>query len=176
VRIVAPGFPGSAWQKWLTRIWVRDREHDGPKMTGTDYRMPLRTYAPGQKIDERDFAVIEELPTKTLITHPGDGTELKVGEPVELRGFAWSGYGAITGVKVSFDGSRFQPAELEPAADRFAWYRFRATFTPTRPGPALLIARATDEMGRVQPLGEAAWNPRGYLNDRAHQVIVIVRE
>jgi hypothetical protein len=31
-------------------------------------------------------------------------------------------------------------------------------------------------MGRVQPLGEAAWNPRGYLNDRAHQVIVIVRE
>jgi DMSO/TMAO reductase YedYZ molybdopterin-dependent catalytic subunit len=36
LRMVAPGFPGSAWQKWLARIELRDREHDGEKMRGTD--------------------------------------------------------------------------------------------------------------------------------------------
>ena len=33
-------FPGSAWQKWLSRISLRDREHDGALMTETDYRLP----------------------------------------------------------------------------------------------------------------------------------------
>lgn len=41
LRVVAAGYPGSAASaKWLTRIWVRDREHDGPGMTGTAYRVP----------------------------------------------------------------------------------------------------------------------------------------
>jgi len=30
VRLVVPGWAGSASHKWLTRIWIRDREHDGP--------------------------------------------------------------------------------------------------------------------------------------------------
>jgi sulfite oxidase len=29
VRLVIPGWPGSVSAKWLTRIWVRDKEHDG---------------------------------------------------------------------------------------------------------------------------------------------------
>ena len=33
-----PGLAGSASQKWLTRIVIRDKEHDGPGMTGTSYR------------------------------------------------------------------------------------------------------------------------------------------
>ncbi len=40
LRVVAPGYPGSAWQKWLDRLDIRDREHDGEKMGGTDYRSP----------------------------------------------------------------------------------------------------------------------------------------
>jgi sulfite oxidase len=33
VRLVVPGWAGSASQKWLTRITIRDKEHDGPGMT-----------------------------------------------------------------------------------------------------------------------------------------------
>ena len=29
-------------------LWVRDREHDGTKMTGYDYRLPKRPVAPGE--------------------------------------------------------------------------------------------------------------------------------
>jgi DMSO/TMAO reductase YedYZ molybdopterin-dependent catalytic subunit len=30
LRLIYPGWAGSASHKWLTRIWIRDREHDGP--------------------------------------------------------------------------------------------------------------------------------------------------
>ncbi|HJS74559.1 MAG TPA: molybdopterin-dependent oxidoreductase, partial [Vicinamibacteria bacterium] len=32
LRMVAPGWPASVSGKWLTRLWVRDRVHDGEKM------------------------------------------------------------------------------------------------------------------------------------------------
>src|SRR3954463_10723262 len=71
LRIVAPGFPGSAWQKWLTRIWVRDCEHAGEKRPGTDYRLPIRALDPNtEKFDPAEFAVITDMPVKSLITHP----------------------------------------------------------------------------------------------------------
>ena len=40
LRLVVPGWPGSCSQKWLNRIELRDQVHDGPKMTGTSYRVP----------------------------------------------------------------------------------------------------------------------------------------
>ena len=30
LRLIVPGWAGSASQKWLTRITLRDKEHDGP--------------------------------------------------------------------------------------------------------------------------------------------------
>ena len=48
LRLIVPGWPGSLSQKWLTRIWIRDREHDGPGMTGLSYRMPVRPLPPGR--------------------------------------------------------------------------------------------------------------------------------
>ena len=40
VRLVVPGWAGSASQKWLTRITlIRDKEHDGPGMTEFSYRV-----------------------------------------------------------------------------------------------------------------------------------------
>ena len=39
LRLLAPGFPGSAQGKWLKRLWVRDREHDGLGMLGKSYRL-----------------------------------------------------------------------------------------------------------------------------------------
>jgi sulfite oxidase len=56
LRVVVPGYPGSAWQKWLTRLDIRDREHDGEKMSGTNYRLPLDPVGPGDSIDPARFA------------------------------------------------------------------------------------------------------------------------
>ena len=49
VRLIVPGWIGSAMQKWLNRIWVRDRVHDSEKMSGYSYRIPAYPTAPGNK-------------------------------------------------------------------------------------------------------------------------------
>lgn len=171
LRVVAPGYPGSAWQKWLTRIWVRDREHDGAKMTGTDYRLPRRPVAPGEDIHPADFDVITDMPVKSLITCPAEGFAAPARKPLEVRGFAWAGHAEVASVAVSADGGKtWQDATLEPAEGRFAWHRFRATVTPKAAGTITLLARATDASGRTQPLDAAAWNPAGYCNNGAHRV------
>jgi DMSO/TMAO reductase YedYZ molybdopterin-dependent catalytic subunit len=172
LRIVAPGFPGSAWQKWLSRIAVRDREHDGALMTETDYRLPRRPLRPGDPIDLSDLAVIEEMPVKSLVTAPADGFVARPGEEIEVRGFAWSGHGPVRRVEVSADGGEtWREAELEPAPDRFAWSRFRATVGIGDGGTVTVLARATDETGATQPLDAATWNPRGYCNNGAQRIV-----
>ena len=73
LRLVVPGWPGSCSQKWLTRVWLRDRVHDGAKMTGTSYRVPNRPLAPGEQLGETGFVIIEAMPVKSLITCPASG-------------------------------------------------------------------------------------------------------
>jgi len=167
LRVVAPGFPGSAWQKWLARLELRDREHDGEKMNGTDYRLPRRRFAPGEPIDESDFTVIVDMPVNSLITAPLDGFAARAGA-LDVRGFAWSGHVPVRSVEISTDGQRWLPAQLEPEVERFAWRRFRTSFEVPA-GPVTLMARATDTQGRAQPL-EAPWNPRGYCNNAIQRV------
>src|SRR3954469_17464055 len=115
LRIVVPGFPGSAWQKWLTRIAVRDREHDGEKMTGTNYRLPREPVRPGDAIDPARFAVITDMPVKALITVPLAGFAANPGE-LAVRGVAWSGHVPLASVAVSADGgASWREASLERA-------------------------------------------------------------
>lgn len=168
LRVVVPGFPGSAWQKWLTHVELRDREHDGAKMNGTDYRLPRRPLEPGEPIDEGLFDVIVDMPVNSLITTPFEGFAARAGEPIEVHGFAWSGQVPVRSVAVSADGERWIAAELEDEAERFAWRRFRALLEVTGE-PVTLMARAMDAEGRVQPL-DAPWNPRGYCNNAVHRI------
>ena len=170
LRIVAPGFPGSAWQKWIARIEVRDREHDGEKMTGTDYRLPPSPLEPGDPVDPETFRVIDDIPVKSLITHPVDGASIRIGEPVEVRGWAWSGRDPVESVAISFDaGVTWQTATLEPGDGPWAWRRFHVRWTRPASGSTTILARATDAAGRSQPIGQA-WNPRGYNNNGCHRV------
>ena len=58
VRLLYPGWPGSASQKWLTRIVIRDKEHDGPGMGGTSYRLTINPMVPGSKADPKNFKIL----------------------------------------------------------------------------------------------------------------------
>lgn len=171
LRIVAPGFPGSAWQKWLSRITLRDREHDGEKMRGTNYRLPIVPLQPGQPIDEADFAVITDMPVKSLITSPSPGFTVASGSRLTVRGFAWSGAVPVAALRISCDGgASWRDAALEPGEGPFAWRRFSLDVAIEGEGPLLVIAQARDAEGCAQPLEAAPWNPRGYCNNQAQRV------
>jgi DMSO/TMAO reductase YedYZ molybdopterin-dependent catalytic subunit len=168
LRIVAPGFPGSAWQKWLSRILVLDHEHRGAKMTGTDYRMPRRPMRPGEALDAVPFDVITDMPVKSLITNLADGFEAQGA--LEVAGWAWSGHTPLARVEVSVDGgASWVAAALAPGEGPWAWRRFRAAGLTPRAGAVTVMARATDAAGVAQPL-TPPWNPRGYLNNAVQRV------
>lgn len=171
LRVVAPGFPGSAWQKWLTRIEIRDREHDGERMTGLHYRMPRHPLRPGEPIDPSQFDVITDMPVRSVITFPRDGFTLSSAHPLAVRGYAWSGHIPVASVEISIDGGKsWHAANLAPQGERFAWRKFEFNLPPSLRGPIEIAARATDIKGNQQPLDSAPWNPRGYCNNAVHRV------
>jgi DMSO/TMAO reductase YedYZ molybdopterin-dependent catalytic subunit len=171
LRVVAPGFPGSAWQKWLTRISLLEREHDGEKMTGTDYRLPTVPVKPGEVFDPAAFAVITDIPVKSLVTHPPGVFEAKQGDIIEVRGYAWSGHDPVASVAVSVNGgASWLRADLGELPSRFAWRRFHALVYFDEAGVLEVLARATTLSGRSQPLESPPWNPRGYCNNTVHRV------
>ncbi len=173
LRLIVPGWPGSCSQKWLTRVEMRDRVHDGPKMTGTSYRLPNRRVEPGEAVDEKDFRIIERMPVKSLITHPATGYRTADGE-IEARGHAWTGEGRVDGVDLSIDfGATWQRAALDEPVNAYAWQDWRAAIALPERGYYEVWARATDSGGVSQPHA-IAWNPRGYLNNAMHRVAVYV--
>jgi DMSO/TMAO reductase YedYZ molybdopterin-dependent catalytic subunit len=174
LRVVAPGFPGSASQKWITRIEIRDCEHDGERMLNLHYRLPrvpVRPLEAGERYDESLFEVIADVPVRAVITSPREDFAAAAGVPLAVRGHAWSGHTPLANVGLSIDGgASWQAAQLGPLPDTFAWRRFAATLAPPRPGPIEIIARASDLAGRSQPLESAPWNPKGYCNNTVHRV------
>lgn len=171
LRLIAPGWPGSCSQKWLTRIWVRDREHDGAKMGGQSYRTPAYPVAPGTEVPDSDMRIIQSMPVKSLVTAPQTGARVKAGRAFEVRGHAWAGERAVSAVDLSIDfGATWMRAELAAPANRYAWQRWRTEITLPQAGYYEIWARATDDAGLMQPPTQPGWNPRGYLNNLQHRI------
>lgn len=173
LRLAVAGWPGSCSQKWLTRIWLRDVVHDGPKMTGTSYRVPGYPVAPGQEVPKADFEIIERLPVKSIITNPATKTDLS-GTSVEVRGHAWSGDRTVETVDISIDfGATWIRTELAPSVNFGAWQNWKKTVTFPQKGYYEIWSRAVDSDGVSQPFA-VSWNPKGYLNNSMHRVSVNV--
>jgi hypothetical protein len=65
--------------------------------------------------------------------------------------------GAITRVEVSLDeGKSWREAHLEEPRERWLWVRWSHLWEANEPGRYRVMARATDETGRVQP--QIPWN------------------
>jgi DMSO/TMAO reductase YedYZ molybdopterin-dependent catalytic subunit len=175
LRLVVGGWPASTSGKWLRRISVRNKEHDGPKMGGFSYRVPCKPVVPGAEVTEQEMCIIESMPVKSLITYPRSGVVQILGKPLDLRGHAWAGDLGITAVDVSIDfGQTWQSAKLKQPANRLAWQGFSAGLKFPQRGYYEVWARATDDSGRAQPMVVPGWNPRGYLNNACHRIAVKV--
>lgn len=175
VRMLCAGWPASVSGKWLTRILIRDRIHDGPKMTGQSYRVPCRPVLPGTSVADEDMCIIESMPVKSLITFPKSGIDLSVGEQLDLRGHAWAGDSRVKTMHTSIDfGTTWQKAKLKKPVNRLAWQHWSASVEFPLSGYYEVWARAVDDSGRSQPMVLAGWNPRGYLNNACHRIAVMV--
>ena len=176
LRLLVPGWAGSASHKWVTRIWIRNREHDGPGMTGFSYRVPKTPMIPGGKADEKDFAILESMPVRSIISNPANGTKLPAGtRRLELRGAAWAGERTIRHVDVSIDyGTTWQRATLSQPKNKYDWQRWTARVELPTHGYYEIWSRATDSEGKMQPHMAGNWNPQGYGANPISRVAVLV--
>jgi DMSO/TMAO reductase YedYZ molybdopterin-dependent catalytic subunit len=175
LRLVCAGYPASASGKWVNRLVIRDRVHDGPKMGGASYRVPCEAVAAGTSVADEDMCIIESMPVKSLITHPRSGVHHELAKPLHLRGHAWAGERQVEAVDVSMDyGQTWQPADLKAPRNRFAWQRVRCEVEFDERGYHEIWLRARDDLGRSQPMVVPGWNPRGYLNNACHRIAVQV--
>ena len=175
LRLVCGGWPASASGKWVNRISIRNKVHDGPKMTGSSYRVPCETVAPGEKVADEAMCIIESMPVKSLITYPKTGATIKTNQNLKIRGHAWAGELQVSTMEYSIDfGSTWKTCSLEQPTNRLAWQHFGATEAFHKKGYYEVWARATDSTGTSQPMVLPGWNPKGYLNNACHRIAVKV--
>lgn len=172
VRLVVPGWAGDHWMKWITRISAQTESQHGFYID-TAYRYPKTPGEPGVAFKPEEMAPVTELFVKSnWTTVPA---KARAGKEAILKGFAFSGAPGIAKVEVSDDsGESWTDAELDPRHDPYAWRLFSFRWTPSKPGAATLLCRATDSRGSVQPK-EAVWNQSGYLYNAWHAANVEVR-
>jgi DMSO/TMAO reductase YedYZ molybdopterin-dependent catalytic subunit len=175
LRLVAGGWPASVSGKWVNRISIRNKVHDGAKMNGTAYRVPCEPVAPGEKVKDEDMCIIESMPVKSLITYPKSGAMIKKGQKLDIRGHAWAGELEVAKVDYSIDfGATWKSCNLESPANRLAWQHFSATVEFPQKGYYEVWAKATDTQGAAQPMVLPGWNPKGYLNNACHRIAIKV--
>lgn len=176
VRLVIGGWPGSVSAKWLNRIWIRDKVHDGAGMGGTSYRVAIQPMVPGGKVDEKNMKDLESMPVRSIITSPADGAKIAAGtREVKLRGASWAGDFEVKQVDVSTDyGATWHRAQLSKPKNKYDWQRWTASVKLPSDGYYEIWTRATDQRGVAQPHIAGNWNPQGYGANPMHRVRVLV--
>jgi DMSO/TMAO reductase YedYZ molybdopterin-dependent catalytic subunit len=166
LRLVLPGWVGIASIKWLGSLEVSTTQLTSPWNT-TFYRM----VGPDWPADSPPLTVN---PVRSAWELAPD--QVLPSRPVTLTGRSWSGAGRITRVSVSLDGgASWRPAVLDRRSrEDEGWTQWSVRWGNPRPGRHELLARATDEQGRTQPL-VAAFNTQGYFFDAVvrHPVQVV---
>lgn len=148
VRAIVPGWYAMASVKWLTRISVVERPFRGYFQTA-DYTF----------WETRGELPIELLPVgamevKAEIARPALRELVPADSVVRVHGAAWAGESEVARVEVSTDGGKkWQTANLKGEQALYAWrlwdYQWK---TPREEGRHVIMARATDAAGKVQPM------------------------
>ncbi|EAJ8874137.1 molybdopterin containing oxidoreductase [Campylobacter jejuni] len=172
LRLVCGGYPASTSGKWLYKISVRNKIHDGEKMEGS-YKVPVNPVKPGDFNYKGEMKIIESMPIRSVITNIKNGSEIKANKKFEVRGKAWAGELEVSEVYISNDyGVTWTKAKVEKPLNRLAWQKWSAQISIPTKGYYEIWARAIDSQGNSQPMVLAQWNPGGYINNACHRVNV----
>ncbi|MFD0414952.1 sulfite oxidase [Streptomyces sp. NPDC127108] len=157
VRVVVPSWIGVASIKWVGDIEVSTTPLYSP--WNTDF---YRLFGDHYPADGSPPLTRQTL--KSAFELPWNAT-LRAGARHRLTGRSWSGDGTVTRVDISTDlGGSWHRARLHDVPRRGSWVRWSTDWRPRTPGPATLLARATDSTGRSQP-PTTVHNTQGYLFD-----------
>ena len=146
VRAIVPGHYGMASVKWLTRIRaVREPFHGYWQTTDYAYWVSMD----GNPVRRP----LGEMKLKSEIARPRVYETVAPNRIYPVFGAAWAGETDVTGIEVSTDGGQtWSEAEFVDPVRRHAWRRWKVDWlTPKEPGQYMLLSRAKDAGGVLQP-------------------------
>src|SRR5215510_13197861 len=152
MRLFLPGYEGNMNVKWLRRLKLTD----APVMAINESRQYTLLMDDGKAWR---FYYPQEI--KSFITRPSPGMQMPSPGYYQISGIAYSGHGRVAKVEVSADGGKsWALAALQAPVLPKALTRFRAPWAWSGQ-PAVIMSRATDEAGNVQPTRAQLIKERG---------------
>ncbi len=152
LRLVVPGVQGVSWVKYLRRIEVGDQ----PYATKDETLHYVDLMPDGQ---QRQYTSLQEV--KSVVTSPSGGQVLLDKGFHAISGLAWSGRGKVRRVDVSVNGGRdWRVARLNSPVLSKCLTRFDLDWVWDGKA-AIVMSRATDDTGQVQPSYQALRAVRG---------------
>ncbi len=174
LRLVVPGHYGTYWVKHVNEIRLIDEVFNGYWMN-PGYRIPDNACAcvePGAKPDKT--VPIKRYNVRSFITSLENGSEVKKGTSINVKGIVFDGGHGIKTVLFSADGGKsWGEAELGKDLGRYSFREWTSHFTAAEVGTRELKVRATNQIGQTQP-DEPLWNPAGYMRNVVETTVVKV--
>ena len=156
VRLLLPGWEGNTCIKWIRRLELI-RQPNMSRDETSKYTDPLANGT------ARQFSFV--LDAKSTITSPTYPARLVKDRWTQISGLAWTGRGRIVRVDVSTDGGRtWTEAELQEPVQAKALTRFSHLWRWDGK-PTVMMSRAIDETGYVQPTYRQFAQGRGLGTD-----------
>jgi len=172
VRLVAAGTFGTTNVKWIVKVEFTASESTGNEQVPR-YRVPVlpgwnTPILPTQPGSRYNYTLENSRSNwganiNSFILSPLAGASVK-GRLVEIRGVAWNdGLAPVESIEVSVNGgTSWRKAIIERDHGKFGWYQWVSPQL-LAPGEYEAMVRATDALGRTQPMnGNIWWNERGY--------------
>ena len=144
LRVVVPGWYGVNNVKWVTGIELIDTRFAG-RFMGRDY-VTIMGRQVGDTVEYTETSVARQR-IKSVVARV---TRTPQGR-MRVFGAAWSDGTPLKSVEVRLDQGNWQPAQLEPSSNPFAWTFFSLETAMLASGAHTVVSRATDRDGREQP-------------------------
>ena len=145
VRLIVPGWFGVAWVKWLSRIELLDHRFAS--------RFMARSYVTlrGEERDGKTIwreTTVGQMDVKSIaarVVRRKDGN-------LRVSGAAWTDGTPLKTVELKIDDGAWQPVTLDKKQNaKYAWTFWSFDWKNPPAGEHILVSRATDAEGRVQP-------------------------
>jgi len=148
LRLVVPGWFGIAWIKWLMRIEVLDRRYMS-KYMAREYVTIRGGERNGRTIwRETSVGPIDVKSIVARVVRRPDGN-------LRVSGAAWTDGTPLKKVELKIDSGNWLTVQLNKRQHaKYGWTFWSCDWKNPEPGDHILVSRATDAEGRVQPAAD----------------------
>ena len=159
IRLIVPGWYGAPNVKWLANIHLQHDPYLG-KYQARWYRT-LRGEMIGGEMKWTERA-ITHMRLKSVVARVS-----RMGDTVNVTGFVLNNGTPIRSVEVKIDDGSWQRASMKSGQAKYGWKIFTYEWKGATPGEHIIVSRATDENGTVQPTKEDLDNKKTFLENNS---------